>query len=289
MASIRQLKSRIRSVKNTKQITRAMEMVAASKMRRAQDSTKASAPYARLASELLTYLGGQNATDEHPYFQKRAIKKRLLIVIASDKGLAGAYNTNVLRRYTRERKEDDAMRLDNATLTIGKRTTRFVVRLKDTELIGAYEGMADAPSGRELRTIVDTAIEAFTSGEVDAVDIVYTEFFNAVKQEVTMRRILPAGYEYVEASESIQDAAFEPSPAKVLDAVAYRLIESQLFQALLDAKASEHSMRMVAMKNATDNASDLADDLTLAMNKARQGAITQELAEISGGVEAMKE
>lgn len=289
MASIRQLKSRIRSVKNTKQITRAMEMVAASKMRRAQDSTKASAPYARLANELLTYLGGQNVTNTHPYFEKRTVKKRLLIVIASDKGLAGAYNTNVLRKYTQQLKEDDAMGIGNASLTIGRRATRFAVRLKDTELIGAYDDMADKPRGHELRTIVDTAIEAFTSGEVDAVDIVYTEFFNAVKQEVTMQRILPAGYTYVEASENVQDATFEPSPEKVLDAVAYRLVEAQVFQALLDAKASEHSMRMVAMKNATDNASDLADDLTLEMNKARQGAITQELAEISGGVEAMKE
>lgn len=289
MASIRQLKSRIRSVKNTKQITRAMEMVAASKMRRAQDTTKASGPYARAASELLTYLGGQNVTDSHPYFEKRKVGRRMLIVIASDKGLAGAYNSNVLKRYVRELKEDVDMGIGTASLTIGRRATRFAVRLKNTELVGAYDDMSDQPRGHELRTIVDTAINAFTSGEVDAVDIVYTEFFNAVKQQVTMQRVLPAGYEYVEASQNVQDAKYEPSPKKVLDAVAYRLIESQIFQALLDAKASEHSMRMVAMKNATDNASDLADDLTLAMNKARQGAITQELAEISGGVEAMKE
>ncbi len=289
MASIRQLKSRIRSVKNTKQITRAMEMVAASKMRRAQDATKASSPYAHAANELLTYLGGQNVTDTHPYFEQRTVKKRMLIVIASDKGLAGAYNSNVLRKYTQELREDESMGVDNSTLTIGRRATRFAVRLKGTELVGAYDDMSDKPQGHELRTIVDTAIDAFTSGEVDAVDIVYTEFFNAVKQEVTMQRILPAGYTYTNVCEYACDAKYEPSPKKVLDFVAYRLIESQVFQALLDARASEHSMRMVAMKNATDNAGDLADDLTLEMNKARQGAITQELAEISGGVEAMKE
>lgn len=289
MASIRQLKSRIRSVKNTKQITRAMEMVAASKMRRAQESTKASSPYTHAANELLTYLGGQNVTDNHPYFELRKVNKRMLIVIASDKGLAGAYNSNVLRKYTEQLREDDAMGIANATLTIGRRATRFAVRLKNTELIGAYEDMADQPQGHELRTIVDTAIEAFTSGKVDAVDIIFTEFFNAVKQEVKIQRILPAGYTYTNVCEYACDAKYEPSPQKVLDFVAYRLIESQVFQALLDARASEHSMRMVAMKNATDNASDLADDLTLEMNKARQGAITQELAEISGGVEAMKE
>lgn len=289
MASIRQLKSRIRSVKNTKQITRAMEMVAASKMRRAQESTKASSPYTHAANELLTYLGGQNVTDNHPYFELRKVNKRMLIVIASDKGLAGAYNSNVLRKYTEQLREDDAMGIANATLTIGRQATRFAVRLKNTELIGAYEDMADQPQGHELRTIVDTAIEAFTSGKVDAVDIIFTEFFNAVKQEVKIQRILPAGYTYTNVCEYACDAKYEPSPQKVLDFVAYRLIESQVFQALLDARASEHSMRMVAMKNATDNASDLADDLTLEMNKARQGAITQELAEISGGVEAMKE
>lgn len=287
MASIRQLKSRIRSVKNTKQITRAMEMVAASKMRRAQEATKETSAYAHAANELLTYLGGQNVTDTHPYFEQRQVAKRLLIVIASDKGLAGAYNSNVLRRLTRELKEDAEMGVATAVVTIGRRATRFAARLKGVEILGAYDDMSDKPSGHELRTIVNTAISSFTSGEVDAVDVIFTEFHNAVKQEVAMQRVLPAGYTYTATCDYACDAKYEPSPAVVLDAVAYRLIEAQVFQTLLDARASEHSMRMVAMKNATDNASDLADDLTLEMNKARQGAITQELAEISGGVEAM--
>lgn len=287
MASIRQLKSRIRSVKNTKQITRAMEMVAASKMRRAQDATKATSPYAHAANELLTYLASQNVTDTHPYFMQRPVAKRLFIVIASDKGLAGAYNSNVLRRLTRELEEDAAMGIGSTMLTIGRRATRFAARLKDAEIMGAYDDMSDRPSGHELRTIVDTATNAFTQGDVDAVDVIFTEFHNAVKQEVVVKRILPAGYTYTPTCDYACDAAYEPSPQVVLDAVAYRLIESQIYQTLLDARASEHSMRMVAMKNATDNASDLADDLTLEMNKARQGAITQELAEISGGVEAM--
>lgn len=287
MASIRQLKSRIRSVKNTKQITRAMEMVAASKMRRAQEATKETSSYAHAANELLTYLGAQNVTDNHPYFDQRQVKKRLLIVVASDKGLAGAYNSNVLRRLAKELKEDRDMGIETAIVTIGRRATRFVARVKDAELLGAYDDMADKPSGHELRTIIDTAVGKFVSKEVDAVDVVFTEFHNAVKQEVAMQRILPAGYTYTATCDYACDAKYEPSPQVVLDAVVYRLLEAQVFQALLDARASEHSMRMVAMKNATDNASDLADDLTLEMNKARQGAITQELAEISGGVEAM--
>lgn len=287
MASIRQLKSRIRSVGNTKQITRAMEMVAASKMRRAQESSKASGPYASAASQLLTYLASQNVTEGHPYFEKRVVNRRMFIVVASDKGLAGAYNSNVLKEYARQLREDETMGIDNTTVTVGRRATRFASRLKDVELVGAYENLPDREFARELRAIVNTAIEAFTSGDVDAVDVIFTEFENAIKQQVKVQRLLPAGYAYSPVSEYASEAKYEPSPKVVLDAVADRLIESQVFQVLLDARASEHSMRMVAMKNATENAGDLVDDLTLAMNKARQGAVTQELSEISGGVEAM--
>src|SRR5690606_15705750 len=134
-----------------------------------------------------------------------------------------------------------------------------------------------------------TARDKFVAGEVDAVDVVFTQFISSISQQVVTRRILPAGFEEVEVTDDVSEAVYEPSPQKVLDAVAYRLIEAQLYQAFLDAKASEHSMRMMAMKNASDNADNLVDDLTLAMNKARQNAITQELAEISGGVEAMNE
>lgn len=289
MASIRQLKSRIRSVKSTKQITKAMEMVAASKMRKSQERTKATAAYTKAANELLTYFGAQEITNNHPLFVKRTINRRMLIVIASDKGLAGAYNSNVLRAYARELKADDDVSVANTTIAVGRRAAQFATRLKDTDVAGVYEFLSDDPNGRELRAIVNNAIDAYENKDVDAVDIVFTEFHSAIKQSVRVQRVLPAGYLVSEVDESISSATFEPSPEKVLDAVVYRLVEAQLFQALLDARASEHSMRMVAMKNATDNASDLADDLTLAMNKARQSAITQELAEISGGVEAMKE
>lgn len=289
MPSTRALKTRIRSVKNTKQITKAMQLVAASKMRRAQEADKASAPYTNAASELLTYLGSQGATDRHPLFERRAVKSRLLIVIASDKGLAGAYNSNVIKKYVGELRIDDTEGVKNETIAIGRKVSQFVTRLKSANVIGVYEDLADRPSGRELRSILDTAIEKFTIGEVDAVDVVFTEFVSSLTQTATIRRLLPAGFGVTDVSENVRDAVYEPSPDVVLDNVAYRLIGAQIFQAILDAKASEHSMRMVAMKNATDNASDLVDDLTLEMNKVRQGAITQELAEISGGVEAMKD
>ena len=289
MANTQALKGRIRSVKSTKQITKAMQLVAASKMRRAQEADKASAPYTRAATEVLTYLASQGVTDRHPLFEVRTVHSRLLIVIAADKGLAGAYNSNIIKSYVNELRADDATHIRNETIAVGRRASQFASRLKDTKIVGAYEDFADRPDGHELRAILDTVIDKFTSGEVDAVDIIFTEFVSSLTQTATVRRLLPAGFDVVEVSESVRDAKYEPTLEAVLETVVYRLLGAQLFQALLDAKASEHSMRMVAMKNATDNASDLIDDLTLAMNKARQGAITQELAEISGGVEAMKD
>jgi F-type H+-transporting ATPase subunit gamma len=289
MSSTQQLKQRIRSVKSTKQITKAMQMVAASKMRRAQEADKASTPYTRAASELLTYLASEGATNDHPLFQKRKIKTRLLIVVAADKGLAGAYNSNIVKTYVRELRQDDKVGVKNATIAVGRRAAQFVTRLKDTNVIGVYEDLPDPLVGSELSVILNTATEQFIEGNVDAVDVIYTQFVNSITQQVVVTRVLPAGFETTEVSQQISSALFEPSVQEVLDGVARRLVGAQIFQALLDARASEWSMRMIAMKNATDNASDLADDLTLEMNKARQGAITQELAEISGGVEALNE
>ena len=288
MASTRQLKSRIRSVKNTKQITKAMQMVAASKMRRAQDATKASAPYTRTANEILTSLAAQGATNTHLLFQTRPVKKRLLIVVTSDKGLAGAYNTNVLKSYVAELKSDEKTGVVNQTIAVGRKVSQFISRIKSAQLVGSYENLPDQPSGHELQSIISTAVSAFASGDVDAVDLIFTEFVSSMTQTPKVQRILPAGYTETKMHDYVRDALYEPSTTVVLDTIAKRLVEAQLYQALLDARASEHSMRMLAMKNATDNASELADDLTLEMNKARQAAITQELSEISGGAEAMK-
>lgn len=292
MASTRQLKSRIRSVKSTKQITKAMQMVAASKMRRTQDAAKASAPYEKAAQELMTYLAGQGATDEHPLFERRKLKNRLIILVAGDKGLAGAFNTNVLRRYLEVLQRDDSKGIGNLTITVGRKASQFASRLKDTSIIGSYEDMPDHPAGVTFHAILSTACDMYTRKEVDAVTVVYTQFVTSMTQQATSMRLLPAGTEILtdpaEVRNFVADALYEPSVPEVLNAVTYRLIGSRLFQALLDSRASEHSMRMLAMKNASDNASDLVDDLTLEMNKARQGAITQELSEISAGVEAMK-
>jgi F-type H+-transporting ATPase subunit gamma len=289
MASTQILKSRIRSVKSTRQITKAMQLVAASKMRRAQDATKASSPYTLAARQLLTALSTHTSVKNHPLFVSRKVKTRLLIVIASDKGLAGAYNSNIVRVYAQELQSDDKAGIKNTTITVGRKAAQFVSRIKDTQVLGAYEELPDKPDGSELRAILDNAHALYTSGEVDAVDVIYTDFVSSVLQESKVIRVLPAGFDPVTEPNVAGDATYEPSAEEVLDGVAYRLVGAQIYQALLDSRASEHSMRMMAMKNATDNASDLIDDLTLEMNKARQSAITQELAEISGGVEALNE
>lgn len=288
MASTQQLKSRIRSVKSTKQITKAMQMVAASKMRRAQDATKATVAYTRTANELLTSLASQGATDDHPLFASRPIKKRMLIVVTSDKGLAGAYNSNIFKTYLNELKADGQAGIANTTITVGRKVSQFAARLKDTTIAGTYDNLPDQVTGGELHAIIGTAHTAFLSGDVDAVDMIFTEFISSMTQTPKVQRILPAGYAPTKVHSFVRDALYEPNITVVLDGIAKRLVEAQLYQALLDARASEHSMRMMAMKNATDNAAELVDDLTLEMNKARQGAITQELSEISAGVEAMK-
>lgn len=289
MASTQLLKSRIRSVKSTRQITKAMQLVAASKMRRAQEATKASAPYTLAARELLTALSSHTSVKDHALFVNRPVKTRLLIVIASDKGLAGAYNSNIVHTYVNELRSDDAAGIKNTTITVGRKAAQFVARIKDTEVLGAYEELPDRPDGSELRAILDSTRTLFESGKVDAVDVIYTDFITSLNQQATTMRVLPAGFDPVLEPGVMRDVTYEPTTREVLDGVAYRLVGAQIFQALLDSRASEHSMRMMAMKNATDNASDLVDDLTLEMNKARQSAITQELAEISGGVEALNE
>ncbi len=289
MASTRQLKGRIRSVKSTRQITKAMELVAASKMRRAQDQAGATGPYAASAHELLTKLSHDGETKTHALYQKRKVKNRTVIIITSNRGLAGAYNSNILKKYVARLQEDDKAGIRTGAIAIGKRGASLAIRLKNDHVIGVYNDLIDHPTGAELKAVVNTIIDQFVSGETDAVEVIYTQYINSLTQEATIQPLLPAGFSEVEVSETVRQASFEPSASEVLEAATLRLIEAQLFQALLDSIASEHSMRMVAMKNATDNANSLVDDLTLEMNKVRQAGITQELAEISGGVEAMNE
>jgi F-type H+-transporting ATPase subunit gamma len=287
MASTQQLRRRITSVKNTKQITKAMEMVAASKLRRAQDAAVASREFASIANQLLTRIRQMTDVSKHPLFKRRNLKSRLIIVVASDSGLAGGYNSSVLKHFANELKKDDTAGITNKVITIGKRATAFTAKLHDMELLGAYHDFVASPTAEDLRPILITAMEGFQNGEFDAVDIVYTDFISTVNQKPATAHLLPVAFEDVELPTHLEEAVFEPTPKKVLEEVTERFVEVTMMQYMLESAASEHSSRMLAMKNATDNANDIVDDLTLALNTARQAAITQELAEITGGAEAI--
>lgn len=287
MASTRLLKGRIRSVKSTRQITKAMQLVAASKMRRAQDAAHATDPYSKAAQELLTKLSQDGETKTHPLYQNRKVKRRLIIVITSNRGLAGAYNSNILKEYVARLKKDDSDRILTDVITIGNKGAQLATRLKNDRVVGVHNDLLDDPTGPSLRAITNMIVDNFKTGEFDKVEVIYTSYINSMTQEVATITLLPAGFTEVEVGKNIREASYEPSASEVLEAATVRLIEAQLFQAILDSVASEHSMRMLAMKTATDNANSLVGDLTLEMNKVRQASITQELAEISGGVEAM--
>lgn len=290
MANTITLKRRIGSVKNTKQITKAMELVAASKMRKAQEFATASRAYRVAAFSLLTRLSNITAVEDHPLFAQREIKTRLHIIITSNRGLAGAYNSNIIRLSAKAIQRDRKAGVKTQVIAVGKQGSNFVRRLEGVDLVAVYSGFGDHPSANDVRPLLNTITELFEDQKVDAVNLIYTDFISNIQQVATELSLLPARYESTEedAATSLDDVTFEPNVNDVLDNVAMRLVEVQIWQAMLESIASEHSMRMMAMKNATDNASELIDDLTLAFNTARQAAITQELAEITGGAEAMK-
>ncbi len=289
MANTTQLKRRITSVKNTKQITKAMELVSASKMRKAQENAFRSRDYRNLASQILTRLRELTDVEKHPLFATRKdIKTRLHIVITSDRGLAGAYNSNVLRQLAKQLQADKSDKIKNQVIVVGKQAAQFITRFDDIEVIAVYREFPEHPTPNDIRPILTTVTDKYANVEVDAVDILYTDFKSSISQVVRSDRLLPAAYSEVPISSDLESADFEPSVQAVLENVTMRLIEANLTQAFFESQASEQSMRMMAMKNATDNANDLVEDLTLAFNTARQSAITQELAEITGGAEAMK-
>ncbi len=288
MAQTRALKTRIKAVRGTRQITKAMELVAASKMRRAQETALRSRDYSNVARSILTKLSQLTDVSKHPLYVQRPVKTRLIIMITSDRGLAGAYNSNVLRQLTAELKADQLQNVNTQIIAIGKQGSKFVVRLKGIQVIAAYDDFPEHPTANDIRPILNTVIEKYIAKTINAVDVLYTHYQSSLSQVVKVERLLPAAIQEAVNPSDLDEALFEPSVQAVLDAVTARLVEAQLNQAFYEAQASEHSMRMMAMKSATDNANDLIDDLTLAFNTARQAAITQELAEITGGAEAIK-
>lgn len=288
MASTIALKQRIKSVKGTRQITKAMQLVSASKMRRAQDAAYRSRAYRDVAYELLSRLNAVKEVAREPLFAERKVSSRLYIIITSNSGLAGAYNANTLKLLFRAIKADQSAGVSSHVLAIGSKGAQFVRRLKAVELVAVYAALGDHPTANSIRPALNTMVELFKNEKVDEVQLIYTNFKSNLVQEALGIQLLPATTEQPLPEDQTQPVLnFEPDVETVIDQIATRLIEAQLWQAVLESLASEHSMRMLAMKNATDNAKDLIDDYTLELNTARQASITQELAEITGGAEAL--
>ncbi|HAB18663.1 MAG TPA: ATP synthase F1 subunit gamma [Verrucomicrobiota bacterium] len=285
MPSTRDIRRRIKSIKNTAQITKAMQMVASAKMRKAQMSALAGRPYAQLMNEVLAAATAGAGEFTHPLMEKREVKRRGLLLITTDKGLCGALNTNLLR---------ESARFDQTTLYIcaGKKGAQFVARLKRD--LAAEFTYRDTPAFAEARTISRFAQDLFLEGKVDQVDVAYNNFVSTLVQKPEVRTLLPLGeIKRLEADltgesagEALpqtegQEYLFEPGSSEVLGSLLPHYLNYQVFQFLQEAKASEHSARMVAMKNATDNAKQIIKDLTLEYNKMRQASITNELLEIT--------
>jgi len=282
MANTRDIRRRIKSIRSTAQITKAMQMVAASKMRKAQQHALAGRPYAGLMNKVLVSLQKRTNPQLHPLLEIRAVKKELILIISTDKGLCGALNTNLFR----EAANFDQTR--TVFVVTGKRARQFIARTK-RELLADFE-LKDSPSFVESKPLSKFCLEKFLRREVDKVSVLFTHFINTISQRAVVETLLPissfalpkgAAEEASEDLDPMLGYVFEPKAEELLGVVLPYYIQFQVFQMILDARASEHSGRMVAMKNATDNAEQFIKDLTLEYNKMRQAGITTELLEIA--------
>ncbi len=285
MPSQREIRRRIVSARNIKQITRAMQFVAASKLRRAQDSTLASRPYREKLDEVIADLAAVLGGDDHPLLAERNISEahsRLLVIITSDRGLAGALNTNTIRFVAREITEHPG---ELKVATVGRKG-RDAMRRARVPIAAHFEGFGDRPAFADVLPLARLVTDDFELGTYDRVDVVYSRFVSTLVQRPVIDQLLPV--KPADDTEGIQGRQFifEPNPAAFLQALLPRYVATRLFQAVLEAKASEESSRMVAMKNATENAEELIEDLTLSYNKVRQSNITREMIEIASGAQA---
>ncbi len=287
MPSVRQIRGRIRSVTNTSRVTRAMQMVAASKMRRAQEAVVSSRPYAEKLRAVLGGLVAQGPGDSdttHPLLERRAVANVLLLEISPDRGLAGGMPGNINRasgEFVRDRQHPTSV------VTVGKKARDFMVRA-GVDLRASFTDMGDRPSMADTLSITRLVEQTYTSGEVDEVHIAYTRYINTLLQTPVVAQLLPISTEGLEGGPSV-DYIYEPDAATVLGALLPRFLEVQVYQAFLENGASEQSARMVAMRNATEAAEDMIDSLTLELNKARQNMITAELLDLVGGAAALQD
>ena len=298
MPNLRDIRRRIKSVKNTRQITRAMQLVSSSKMKRAQDAAVAGRPYALLLADLLDTVGEKlnlsGATIEHQFFEKREVKTRGILILSTDKGLCGPLNTNLFRKVVEEVKGDAKF------IAVGRKATQFISR-SQRDLIADFT-ISDKASFSEIRPMLKLMIDAYISGDIDTIEVAYPSFVNVLVQVPVIQSLLPivdlrevldelkkrvkGGDDVLKARSDKREMTFEPTAEELLAQLPNLYVKIMIYQLLLETRAAEYSARMVAMKAATDNASTLVDDLTLDYNKARQAAITQEILEIAASAAA---
>jgi len=287
MAGSKEIRTKIKSVENTRKITKAMEMVAASKMRKAQDRMRASRPYAEKIRNVAAHLSFANPEYKHPYLVKRDVVKNIgLIVISSDKGLCGGLNTNMLRLSVNQMKSWEADGKAISVSAIGNKGFGFMNRV-GANVKSHITGLGDVPHLETLIGTIKVMLDAYEAGEIDQLYISYTKFINTMKQEPVMEQLSPLSGEQLGSPNGHWDYIYEPEAKPVVDQLMMRYVESLVYNAVAENMASEQSSRMVAMKSASDNAKNVIGELKLVYNKARQAAITKEISEIVGGAAAV--
>lgn len=281
----RDIKRRIKSVKNTSQITKAMEMVAAAKLRRVQDAVQQSKPYLAKLQEMLANLAQSARHVKHPLLASRPVKRVGYLVITADRGLAGPYNAQVIRASMQA--FGRAEKTSFTVFAVGKRGRDFFKR-RDYPISSEVVDLADSPTYHSIRNLAEEMVQAYERAEFDELYFIYNEFINAASQRPVVKKVLPLTSLTEGMTGPSREYEFEPDEEAVMAELLPRYAETLVYQAVLDAKASEHAARMTAMGSATDNAKDIISDLTLTLNRARQSAITTQIAEIVGGAEALK-
>jgi F-type H+-transporting ATPase subunit gamma len=287
VAGGREIKTKIKSVQNTRKVTRALEMVSASKIRKAQDLMKASRPYARLMRQAIGHIAHANSEYQHPFLIERGEIKRMgVIVISTDRGLCGGLNTNMFRAMLTKYREWQDKGVEVDMVCVGQKAVSYFRRIK-VNMVGSVTHLGEKPQIGQLVGVIKVMLDAYIEGRIDRIALVYNGFVNTMTQTVMVDQLLPLPASDELSAVHAWDYIYEPDAATVLDHVLTRYVETLVYQSTLENLASEHAARMVAMKSASDNATKAIGELTLIYNKARQAAITQEISEIVGGAAAV--
>lgn len=286
MAFAKEIRSKISSVKKTQKITKAMELVAASKMRKAQDRMLLSRPYARKIRQVVGHLANGHSEYHHPYIVPREVKRVGIIVVSTDRGLCGGLNTGLFKMVTMQLREWHQKDIAPSLCLIGNKAVGFFRRIK-AQMLGVTTHLGDSPSLMDTVGVTKVMLDAFDNGEIDVLYVAYNDFINTMQQKPVIQQLLPLVPEPDDSQRHYWDYLYEPDARDLINGLLTRYIESQVFQSVLENIASEQAARMVAMKSATDNAGEIIEELRLAYNKVRQAAITREIAEIVSGADAV--